>query len=184
MKRLLFLSLSIIFFFTACNKGKPSLPAASPYNEITSKVNDLYTRYGTSNEALYGQSFSDSLFSPDLKKTLEGAVNTSKADIERVKNSDHPDEKPLIFEGAVFSSLYEGYTGYKIRSTDISNDTTTADVAVEFEYSESQPKIIWTDRVHLVNSKEGWKIDNIIFDPIAHSKNLKTTLKEFIKSAQ
>lgn len=184
MIRLLFLSLSIIFFFTACNKGEPSPSATHRNNEITRKVNDLYTQYGTSNEALYHHPFSGSLFSPDLKRTLETAINTSKADIEKVKNSDHPDEKPLLFEGAVFSSLYEGYTGYKIKSTNISADKSTADVAVEFEYTSSLPKVIWTDHVHLVNSKKGWKIDNIIFDTIAHSKDLKTTLNKFIKSAQ
>ncbi|WP_153392588.1 DUF3828 domain-containing protein [Chryseobacterium vaccae] len=184
MRRLFFLSLSMILFFTACNKAGPSPSSGNGNDAVTEKVNDLYTQYGTSNEALYHQSFSDSLFSPDLKRTLETAINTSKADIEKVKNSDHPDEKPLLFEGAVFSSLYEGYTGYRIKSTNISADKATADAAVEFEYTASPPKMIWTDHVNLVNSKQGWKIDNIIFDTIAHSKDLKTTLNEFIKNAQ
>jgi hypothetical protein len=54
-----------------------------------------------------------------FKGSIGAAINTSKADIEKVKKSDHPDEKPMIFEGALFSSLYEGFTSYKIKSVTI-----------------------------------------------------------------
>lgn len=182
MIRLLFLSLGTIIMLAACNNKRSSSSVSDDHTMITGKINTLYIRYGKSNEALYHRTFSDSLFSPDLKKTLETAVNTSKADIERVKKSNHPDEKPLIFEGAVFSGLYEGYTGYKIKSVHINTGKTAAEAAVEFEYALSPPRIVWTDHIRLISSKQGWKIDNIVFDTIAHSKDLKTTLNEFIKS--
>lgn len=117
-----------------------------------------------------------------MKKILEGTVSASNADIERVKRSDHPDEKPLLFEGAVFSSVYERYNGYTVKSVSINPSGTSADVEVDFEYTRYPPKITWTDHVQLINSGQGWKIDNISFDSVGNTKNLKASLKDFIQS--
>ncbi len=179
MKKLLFLYLGILLFFVSCEKNK-SQSTTSSNTTIESKVNELYTKYGKSNDAVYNQPIPDDLFSQDLKKALENAINASKADIEKVKNSNHPDEKPLLFEGAIFSSLYEGYTSYKIQSIAVNGKT--ADVMVHFEYNMASPKVSWVDTVHLIDSDKGWKIDNITFDSIGSSKDLKASLIEFTKS--
>jgi len=178
MKKQLFLYLAIFLLFTACKKNDIQ-PADKAINK---KVNELYTQYGKSNEAVYNQAISGDLFSKDLKKALEDAIYASKADIEKVKNSDHPDEKPLIFEGAMFSSLYEGYTGYKIKS--VTRHDKTAEALVEFEYNMATPKVTWMDTIHLINTEKGWRIDNITFDKIGTSKDLKTRLTEFVQSTQ
>ncbi|BAP31814.1 uncharacterized protein CHSO_2777 [Chryseobacterium sp. StRB126] len=178
MIRPLFLYASFIFCFIACSKTTP--PPSTEKKLITEKVNQLYNQYGKSNEAVYHQPISKDLFSPELKNILETAINASKADIEKVKNSDHPDEKPLIFEGAIFSSLYEGYTGYTIKSITVHNKT--AEALILFEYNMASPKVSWTDRIQLIDSDKGWKIDNIIFDKkINHSKDLKKSLIDFIQ---
>lgn len=93
-----------------------------------------------------------------MKKILEGAVSASNADIERVKRSDHPDEKPLLFEGAVFSSVYERYTGYTVKSVSINPSGTSADVEVDFEYTRYPPKITWTDHVQLLTPVRAGKL--------------------------
>ena len=180
MKKL-FLYLGIFLFFVSCkkNEAKPSLSSDAAINE---KVNTLYTQYGKSNDAVYNQPIPDALFSQDLKKVLEDAINASKADIEKVKKSDHPDEKPLIFEGAMFSSLYEGFTSYKIKSVKVQGKT--ADAQVEFEYNMSSPKETWIDTVHLTDTGKGWRIDNITFDTIGNSKDLKARLTEFVQSTK
>ncbi|CAI8803327.1 hypothetical protein [Chryseobacterium sp. IT-36CA2] len=187
MKKL-FLFLGVVLIFASCKKNEPK-PSLSSDAAIKEKVNALYTQYGKSTEAIYNQPIPDNLFSQDLKKILDEAIHASKADIEKVKKSDHPDEKPLIFEGAMFSSLYEGFTSYKIKSINISESTeplgSQADVNVEFEYSHSSPKVIWTDKIHLINAFDaGWRIDNIVFDTIGNSKDLKTGLQSFIKYAK
>ncbi|MGU3375664.1 hypothetical protein [Chryseobacterium sp. M5A1_1a] len=179
MKKLLFLYLGILIFFTSCSKNNPQ-SAISSSTAIDTKVNELYTKYGKSNDAVYNQPIPADLFSQDLKKALENAINASKADIEKVKNSDHPDEKPLLFEGAIFSSLYEGYTSYKIQSVTINGNN--ADARVQFEYNMASPKVLWTDTVHLINSDKGWKVDNVTFDSIGNSKDLKASLIEFVQS--
>ncbi|MCW1961920.1 hypothetical protein [Chryseobacterium viscerum] len=180
MKKL-FLCLGIFLFFVSCKKNE-SQPALSPDTAINEKVNELYTQYGKSNEAIYNQPIPDSLFSQDLKKVLDEAIHASKADIERVKKSDHPDEKPLIFEGAIFSSLYEGFTSYKIKSVKIQDKT--AEALVAFEYNDAGSKETWMDTVHLTNTEKGWRIDNVTFDKIGNSKDLKARLKEFVQSTK
>ncbi|MBP2615464.1 DUF3828 domain-containing protein [Chryseobacterium jejuense] len=176
MIRPLFLYVSFIFCFIACSK---TTPPSTEKKLITEKVNQLYNQYGKSNEAVYNQPISDDLFSPELKTTLESAINASKADIEKVKNSDHPDEKPLIFEGAIFSSLYEGYTSYTIKRINVRDKT--AEALVQFEYNMTTPKVSWTDRIQLIDSDKGWKIDNIVFDSTGNSKDLKKSMTDFIQ---
>ncbi|TZF98759.1 DUF3828 domain-containing protein (plasmid) [Chryseobacterium panacisoli] len=176
-----FLFLGIFLFFASCKKNEPQ-PALSSEAAIHGKVNELYTQYGKSNEAIYSQPIPDSLFSSDLKKVLDEAIHASKADIEKVKNSDHPDEKPLIFEGAIFSSLYEGFTDYKIKSVKIQDKT--AEALLAFEYNSSTPKETWMDTVHLINTEKGWRIDNVTFDKIGNSKDLKARLTEFVESTK
>ncbi|WES99071.1 hypothetical protein P2W68_05510 [Chryseobacterium arthrosphaerae] len=188
----LFLYLSLILCLTACRKTGP---VSADRKAITEKVNRLYHQYGSSNEAVYNQPISDDLFSPELKKLLETSINTSKADIEKVKNSDYPDEKPLLFEGAIFSSLYEGYSSYSIQSIDIKDNT--ADVVINLEHSDAgihsekdnpttSSKILWKDSIHLINTdNRGWRIDNISFDKkMAGSKDLKTSLTNFTQIIQ
>ena len=180
MKKL-FLCLGIFLFFISCKKNEPR-PSLSSDTAINEKVNELYTHYGKSNEAIYNQPIPDSLFSQDLKKVLDEAIHASKADIEKVKYSNHPDEKPLIFEGAIFSSLYEGFTSYKIKSVKIQNKT--AEALVACEYNAATPKETWMDTVHLTNTEKGWRIDNVTFDKIGNSKDLKARLTEFVDSTK
>jgi len=179
MKQFL-LYVSVFVAFVSCNKKGEATSSTTDSAAITSTINTLYNQYGKSNEMVYNQPISGDLFSPDLKNVLEKAINASKEDIERVKKSDHPDEKPLLFEGAIFSSLYEGFTGYKIQSMDIHDKT--ADVLVQFEYDMVKPTVVWKDKVQLVNSENKWKIDNISFDSIGNSKNLKARLTEFVQA--
>lgn len=179
MKKLLFLSLGVLLLFVSCKKDVPQ-PTSSSDAAIHEKVNELYTHYGKSNEAIYNEPVSGDLFSKDLKEALEVAINTSKADIEKVKKSDHPDEKPLIFEGAIFSSLYEGFTNYKIKSVTIHGKK--AEVPVELEYNMAVPTVTWIDTIHLIDTEKGWRIDNITFDKTGNSKDLRTRLTEFTQS--
>ncbi len=172
--------LGILFFAISCNKKGESAASVSDSISITAKINALYSQYGKSNEMVYKQPIPGDLFSEGLKKELEKAIETSKADIEKVKKSAHPDEKPLIFEGAIFSSLYEGFTRYKIQSADIHD--TTADVTVQFEYNQATPHVVWTDKIHCIKENNQWKIDNISFDPIGNSGNLKIRLSDFIQN--
>ncbi|UKB78337.1 hypothetical protein [Chryseobacterium sp. MEBOG07] len=148
-------------------------------------MNQFYSIYGKSNDALYNKEIPQELFTPDLKVSLEKAFKKSKDEIEKVKNSNHSEDKPLIFEGSFFSSLYEGYTSYKIESIKIMESTqpvgSAADVLIDFENASVTPKIKWTDKIHLVEAFDTeMKIENIFFDKkIGGAIDLKTKLYEF-----
>ncbi|ATL75917.1 hypothetical protein CJF12_19940 [Chryseobacterium piperi] len=181
MKRFFFY-LSIFLVLASC-KNEPDYNKQSANAEIKQKVTQLYRVYGQSNEALYNQPIETNLFSSDLKEILEKSIYNSKTDIKKVKSSNYPTDKPLLLEGAVFSSLYEGYTSYNIKSIDIISNR--AKVTVDFEYDKVSPKIIWTDTIHLINTDHQWKIDNISFNnSISNSSDLKSSLNAFISYAE
>ncbi|MCS3528837.1 hypothetical protein [Chryseobacterium sp. JUb7] len=183
MKRL-FLCLGISMLLTSCVKNEKRPENADA--EITKKLETLYSTYGKSSDAIYSQPVIKDLFSPDLENTFQEAIDVSKADIDKVKKSTHPTDKPSLMEGSIFTSLYEGYTTYKIKTIDVSESTkpigSHADVTVELENSSVTPKITWTDTVHLINALDsGWKVDNINFSgKTATAKDLKTSLQNFI----
>ncbi len=179
MKPLLLL-LSICLIITGCRKTENHADGHAD-QEITQGINQLYTTYGASGEALYNQPVSENLFSPELKKVLEDAVSASKADIERIKKSEYPDDKPFLLEGSVFTSQYEGFTSYKIKkihTADPSDKSIKADV--ELENASFSPKTVWTDQIQLIKIDGTWKIDNINFGDNPDIKDLKTGLQNFI----
>ncbi|MET3535367.1 hypothetical protein [Chryseobacterium limigenitum] len=184
-----FFYLSIFLLFTSCIKNEPKPKALEADTEIAQKVKTLYATYGKSSDVIYNKPIPKDLFSPELEKTFQEAIDASKADIEKVKKSDHPTDKPLLMEGSIFTSLYEGYTTYKIKSVQLMGTKPvgmTADVTIDFENSQVSPKITWSDTVHLVNTLDsGWKVDNITFSEKFGGKNdLKSNLQSFISGAK
>lgn len=182
----LFYSFCIFLALVSCNNNKPE--AANAKAEISRKVNQLYTVYGKSGKDIYSQPVPGDLFTSDLSRMLDQSVEISKTDIERVKNSLHPEDKPLLLEGSLFTGLYEGFTSYHIQSIDVSESIPsvyTAKVKVEMENSEVSPTVKWTDTVLLTDGPDTeWKVDNINFDSIGSNTDLKTELKNFIEAAK
>jgi hypothetical protein len=181
MKKL-FIYLSLFLFLFSCKKNDSGLKAQEPDAGVIQVLGKFYIQYGKSGEALYSQPVAHDLFTPQIRKEIEEIVNASKEDIERIKKSAHPEDKPLILEGSVFTSLYEGYTKYQIGSVEIRTikpNVRTADAVIEFENTDLNPKMVWKENVHLINpSGSSWEIDNITFDRMAHVKDLKTRLND------
>ncbi|MEY8760838.1 hypothetical protein [Chryseobacterium tongliaoense] len=179
MKHLILYS-GILLLFTGCIKKD------NHSEEITGKLKTFYATYGKSSDVLYEKTISKDLFSPDLGKVIQKAVAVSKADIEKVKKSNHPTDKPLLLEGSIFTGLYEGFTAYKIRSIEVKENSKplSANVTVDLE-NNNFPDTRWSDIVQLINvSGEGWRIDNIKFDTINGSGTLKASLNDFISGAE
>ncbi|MDP9959838.1 hypothetical protein [Chryseobacterium lathyri] len=183
---LTFLFLGIFLLFVSFKKEETK-PALSADAQITQKLKTLYStydKYGKYDNRIYGHPIPKNLFSTDLEKKLKEVVDITNASVEKIKKSDHPTDKPHILEGSIFTSLYEGYTSYTIQSVVVNSTGTSADATVRLEHAMSQPKFIWTDKVHLVKSDQEWKIDNISFDSIGNSKDLKAILNDFIQNAK
>lgn len=70
-------------------------------------------------------------------------------------------EAPPLFEGDVFSSLFEGATSYQI---DTCTETgAEANCTVSLNRTDLSGTTDWTDTVVLVKVDEAWKVNNIVY---------------------
>ena len=89
--------------------------------------------------------------------TLLGAARAEQVEFQK----KHPDEKPPWIEGALFSSLFEGVTAYRLGEPLESADK--ASIPVYWEYTEGGETSRWIDVVTLARSGETWKVSDIFF---------------------
>jgi hypothetical protein len=136
--------------------------------EIKEKIKMLYDKQ----ESFYQIQLDSNLFSEDLIKQMKSIRLLTDQDIQRIKNSDSPTDKPVQMEGSIFTSLSDGYSKYTLKEIKVSGRKAT--VFVEFEYA-STPKEIWTDKVFLDYS-DTWRISNIQFSTKYSSES--TTLRD------
>ena len=73
----------------------------------------------------------------------------------------HPDEKPPWAEGDLFSSLFEGRTGYEIGK--MRTKGSTREVDVKLTYADGANKETWKDTAVLRKFGGRWLITNILF---------------------
>lgn len=145
--------------------------AASDKKEITKVIDGIYAHrehYSAKDQKWISQ---------DLLVLLHEAKAKEAASALAVAQSDQPTDKPLLIEGDIFSSLYEGSTGHEILSMDINENH--AVVLIRFTNSHD-PNQSWEDTLFLL--KEGkWKLDNVIYGMSQKGtpRNLKNFLKEF-----
>ncbi len=96
-----------------------------------------------------------------------------------MKASEFPDEKPMLIEGDIFTSLYEGQDRARVEQVEFNDGHALARVAFE----NTAYDIAWTDRVALVD-ENGWKIDNVIYGREgAAQPDLRAVLAAFTAAA-
>jgi len=121
--------------------------------EITTTVDSFFKNYKgdfrTANKDLLSKNFIDL-----INKTIE----KEDAEAEKVKSSEFPTDKPLMIEGDIFCSLFEGQDSCKIGEITVSKDTATVSV----DFSNSTYAEHWKDKIILIK-ESGWKIDNVIY---------------------
>ena len=94
--------------------------------------------------------------SAEIRSLIEQA-RTEQRDFVR-KN---PDEKPPWIEGALFSSLFEGVTAFRLGDAVTSGGKITA--PVYWRYTADGQTTEWIDVLVLENREGGWKIADIYF---------------------
>ncbi len=104
------------------------------------------------------------VLSPRLNKQLAAAAAAQARLTAKVKNA-----VPPMLEGDIFSSLFEGATAWKVGACQA--DATTARCPVALTYAPppvqnaKAPKpASWNDTIMLVNTPQGWKVDDVIYD--------------------
>jgi hypothetical protein len=114
------------------------------------------------------------LFSRELAGLMQRAKEVESSDAERVMRSDAPTDKPLLIEGEIFASLYEGYTSFEVKDVQFSGDS--ARVVVDF--TNKNYKEQWADTVILL--KQGaWKVDDVRYAD-KYEPGLKVLLGGFV----
>lgn len=165
--KILFFPLIVIALLFSCNNTQS--------NGVTKVVNTFYKYYKGKYVGADKGMLSASL-AVLIDKALEKEA-TSAAEIRAAKSTD----KPAMIEGDIFTSLNEGYTGFKIGETKIEGDKAT--VTVEFT-NKTYNNTTWKDDVILIKENGAWKIDNVNYKQDAGTgKNIKAVLTQFSSAA-
>lgn len=94
--------------------------------------------------------------SPALNKLLADAAAAQARFSAKIKDS------PPLIEGDLFSSLFEGATQSKLQACTVSG--TGARCPVAFTHASATAKTEnWTDALLLVNTPQGWRVDDIAY---------------------
>lgn len=96
------------------------------------------------------------LLTPEIGKLIEAARAEQKDFLKK-----HPEEKPPWIEGALFSSMFEGVTSYRLGEVVAGGDK--ASVPVYWEYTEGGETSRWIDVVVLSKAGDSWQIFDIFF---------------------
>jgi hypothetical protein len=89
----------------------------------------------------------------------------------------YPTDKPMMIEGDVFTSLYEGQDSVSIE--EISLQGQIANVKVMFQ--NTAYKHSWSDQIILIKENHKWKIDNVVYEGQPQQiPDLQSNLKSLI----
>jgi len=123
------------------------------------------------------------VLSPRLNKQLTDAAAAQARLTAKVKNA-----VPPMLEGDIFSSLFEGATTWKIGACQADAKSARCPVALSYTPPPSQnakaPKpASWSDTVILVQTPQGWKVDDVVYDakfPFGNTGRLSEMLQMVI----
>jgi hypothetical protein len=162
------LPIAISLFMGACSQ-KPLVSPTDVVQKIYSAPNPFR------NEKL-----DSSLFSKDLYQLITQSKDTEQKSREIIRMSKAPTDKPLLIEGEVFASLYEGYSSFKVLNTELVKDT--ALLSVEFTNQSYQQ--VWTDKVRLIAVAGSWKLDNVVYGKASSQPDLQQLLRAFVAAGK
>jgi hypothetical protein len=105
------------------------------------------------------------VLSPRLNLMLAGAEAAQVRFSTRVKGA-----APPLIEGDLFTSLFEGATGWTVGTC--TGDAKGARCPVTLTYRETgQKPVQWHDTLLLAHTDAGWRVDDIVYDPALRSGN-------------
>lgn len=96
-----------------------------------------------------------------LSARLTALIESARAHQARFMR-EHPDEKPPFIEGDLFSSLFEGPSGFEVGAVRLDGDR--ARVTVRFRHRDEpagRDVTRWEDDAWLVRERGRWRIDDV-----------------------
>ena len=114
-----------------------------------------------------------------LNKLLADGASAETRFAAKVKDS------PPLVEGDLFTSMFEGATGWKLSACSASGNTARCPVA--FTHAEAgHPALTWTDALLLVNTPQGWRVDDVVYGggfQFGNTGKLSDTLRTVLREA-
>ena len=158
--------------------GAPTAPDAVDMKATTTLVTDFYEmrarlgRTGLPNEN--DMNAYRAFLCPPLAAAMDAARVRQKLYID-----EHPDDKPPLIEGDLFSSLFEGTDVVTPGGTEVNGDTAT--VTLSMRFGEGDQATRWKDKVLLAKDQGSWCIADVEYTgdwPFANKGKLSSTLAE------
>jgi hypothetical protein len=158
--------------------GAPTAPDAVDMKATTTLVTDFYEmrarlgRTGLPNEN--DMNAYRAFVCPPLAAAMDAARVRQKLYID-----EHPDDKPPLIQGDLFSSLLEGTDVVTPSGTEVNGDTAT--VTLSMRFGEGDQATRWKDKVLLARDQGSWCIADVEYTgdwPFANKGKLSTTLAE------
>ena len=123
------------------------------------------------------------VLSPRLNKQLVEAAAAQARLTAKVRNA-----VPPMLEGDIFSSLFEGATGWKVGTCQADAKSAHCPVMLSFTPPPAQnPKApkpaSWSDTLILTHTPQGWKVDDVVYDagfPFGNTGRLSEMLQMVI----
>jgi hypothetical protein len=119
------------------------------------------------------------LLSPRLTALIASATAAEARFLKQNKNA------PPLIEGDLFSSMFEGFSRYKLGSCSGDAGHGQCNVTLTNQDQAGKP-ISWTDTLILINTPAGWKVDDIAYNAgfaFGNTGLLSDTLKMAIAEA-
>jgi len=117
-------------------------------------------------------------FAPFVSPALDELLVEGDAAEGRYRTATKNQSPPLV-EGDLFTSNFEGVTAYKIGTC--AADAKGGHCAVALAYDDKKGKpLTWTDTVHLVQTPQGWRVDDIVYGGFGNGGRLTLTLTHAI----
>ena len=113
---------------------------------------------------------------PLLSQDLAAGLELARIALDDAAAAN-PDEKPPYADGALFGSLFEGWTTAQPLTVAMEGDK--ARVPVCFVYESDGQRTEWADTVELVREGGAWKIDDVAYGgqwDFANTGTLRETL--------
>lgn len=164
MKRITILMsvITSLLLFSSCSNNTA---------EVNKAVDSFFSTYKSNFRTV-----DKKLISKELSEKIDSTIAKEIYDAKRLKDMQSTD-KPLMIEGDIFTSIYEGYTSYKIKSTSVNGDK--ANVVLSLE--NKNYKLNWENEVVLIKENNTWEIDDVIYtDKKGAGAGTKDVLKKFL----
>jgi hypothetical protein len=163
MKRVLLAAL-LLLPVAALAADDPAGAAGSFYG-----VYDVQHKQGSGIPDATGRLRYAAVLSPDLNKLLNQAAAAQARTAARIKASGPKAAVMPMFQGDIFTSLFEGATGWQVG--ECKGDDKAARCPVALTHADPPIKgrpapkpTNWRDVLVVVHTPAGWKVDDVIYD--------------------